>query len=278
MADRPAAVVDGSPVTWEQLRAPLAELAGATALNEAVLDARLGARCRREGVVIGDEALGRERALLEQTVGGEGVMDRVRRERGLGPVRLAALLRRNAMLRALVQPRVSVSEGAVEQAYRLRHGESFRARVIVCPTREEGERALGRVRAGEEFSRVAAEMSVDASAARGGVIEPVNPADPSYPRVLCEALAALTPGQTSAVLLVDAGAVIARLDERVTPADPPAREAVRAESERDARLRQERLLMDELARRVLEDAPPPGGGGVKVLDPSLSWSVGTVGR
>lgn len=271
---RPAAMIDGEPMTWDALRAPLAEAAGAEVLRETALESRLRKRMEREGLALTEAMIERERELFAAAAASAGVssedaaaaLERVRRERGLGPVRFAALLRRSAMLRALVGPRVNVNDASIAQAYALRHGERFRARVIVTPTAREAAAALARVRGGEDFSRIAAEVSTDASAARGGVIEPISPADPAYPKALRDTLAAMKPGEVSDPVVLEGGFALLVLDERLAASAPPL-DVVRAEMEREARSRQERLLMEQLAREI--DA----GADIRPLDAGLRWSV-----
>jgi len=56
------------------------------------------------------------------------------------------------------------------------------------------------------------------------------------------------------------------LVEHVLPRSGVPIEQAAASLREDVRLRQERLLMDRLARRLLESA------AVRVLDPALNWS------
>lgn len=275
-SDKPAAMIDGEVVPWETLRAPLGEAAGAEVLEEMALETRLLKRMAREGLRLEDAMVERERELFANAAASAGLsgedaasaLARVRRERGLGPARFAAMLRRSAMLRALVQPRVNINDAALNQAYALRYGERLRARVITVPTAREASAAVSRVRAGEAFSRVAAEVSTDTSAARGGVIEPISPIDPAYPKVLRDTLAAMKPGDVSDPIVLDSGFAVVMLDERVAPSGPPI-ESVREEMQREARARQERLLMEQLAREI------GAGAEIRALDAGLRWSLDT---
>lgn len=273
--DRPAVLIDGAALAWDDIRPALAEAAGATVISELVLDRALARECAANGIRVSEADLERERGLLDQGLeaearggsSGEGALSRVLARRGLGPARFAALLRRNAMMRALVAPQVVLSPSAVEQAYRLRFGEQRRVRLIITRTLAEAEAAAARVRAGESFAAVAAEASTDPSADRGGWIDPVSAEDESYPLALRRAAMETPEAGLSAPFLLEGGAGLLRT-EAVIPAREPAGgfESVRAELERDVRTRQERLLMNSLARRLLAAAQ------VNVLDPALAWS------
>ena len=270
-------MIDGEPIPWSALRPALAEAAGAQVLNDVALDARVARRFAQQGLTLDAAMIERERANFAEAAAAAGLsgdaaaaaLERLKARRGLGPVRFAALLRRNAMLRALVQPDVLVNEASIAQAYALRYGERFRTRVITVSTANEAAGALRRVRAGEDFSRVAAEVSTDASGVRGGLVEPISPADPAFPQALRDTLAKMTPGEVSSPIALAQGFTIVVLDAKgplhVEPG-PPVPGSVRPELERDARLRQERLLMEQLAREL------GAGTGVRPLDPSLRWS------
>ncbi|MFM9957713.1 MAG: peptidylprolyl isomerase [Phycisphaerales bacterium] len=274
-ADRAAAMVDGAALSWDQMRAALGEAAGREVLDEIALEAGLAGRFRDAGLTLDATMIDRERTLFEASAGAGGLvgsearvlLERVRRERGLGPARFAALLRRNAMLRTLVQGQVVVNESAVRQAYELTHGPRLRARVIVVPTAREAGDATQRVRAGEDFSKVAAEMSTDASASRGGIIEPLSAADPSYPSALRDTLAGLSPGEIGGPVVLGDSFAVVRLDKRLGSAAAPRLDECRAEMETVARRRQERLLMEQLAREVRASTR------VRALDGSLRWAI-----
>lgn len=273
---RPAAVIDGEPVGWSELTPSLAEAAGRDVLNELALERRLVRRCAERGISVTPAMIERERVLLTESLGessasdtplsGDALVDRVRRERALGPARYGALLRRNAMLRALVAPDVVLSEGALATAYQRRYGDSYRARVILTRGRADADIAARRLGDGEEFSRVAAEVSTDPSASRGGVIGAVRAGDPRYPTAVLDALGAMKPGGVSPVIPVSTGFVIVRLDGVDSGLARPPMDSVRDTLARDARRYQERLLMEQLAERLL------GEPGIKVVDPSLRWS------
>lgn len=271
-----AFLVNGEPVPWSRILPALAEAAGAIAIEETALDMLLERECARAGVRITNEDVERERLLLAETMAGpsndaargQQALAQVRRERGLGETRFAGMLRRNAMLRRLVQDEVAITPMVIDQAYELRYGERIGARIITTATPEEAAAAAGRVRAGEPFGEVAARVSTDASASRGGIIEPVSPADQSYPASVRRALTEAAPGALTPIIAVERGYALLQRDTTTIPAvsDRPPIDAVRADLEREARMRQERLLMGRLARRLLD------GVGVTALDGGLDQS------
>lgn len=276
----PFATVAGSSVDWERVKPLLAEAAGGIVLEEVALEMMLEGEMRRRGLRLTPAMVEREQLLLRESLEADDasgnadeaqrLLDQIRRQRGLGPERYEGLLRRTAMLRALVQDRVQVDPVSVERAYRIRYEPRMRVRIITADTVEQAERARQRVLAGEAFSRVAAEVSTDVSSVRGGVIEPISPSDPTYPDALRSAIARMSVGEVSRpiVMEVDGPAQVAVvvLDEVVRPERTPSLESVRAELERLVRLREERLLMDALSRRLLGEAR------VTPMDDAAMWS------
>jgi hypothetical protein len=80
-----------------------------------------------------------------------------------------------------------------------------------------------------------------------------------------QTLAEMAPGDLSPVVALERGYGLF-LVEGVDPASGPGLEEARDEIARELRRRQERLLMDELARSLIDSAR------VTVFDPSLDWS------
>ncbi len=279
---RPLATVDGRSITLEQVKTALIEAAGGVVLEEAVLDELLAREAEARGVRISADDIAAERTRLIETFGTGGVarsadeaerlLRSIRAARGLGEARFAALVRRNATMRALVRDEVVMTDAALDQAREFRHGPRYRARLIVAATAAEATEALRRIDGGENFSVVAAEVSVDASAARGGVLEAISPADASYPSAVRSALRSMKEGEHSPPIAVESGFAILRLDE-IVPASS-AGGVNEAALERDVRTAQERVLMTRLARRLLDSAR------ITILDRSLdeAWRVRRTGE
>lgn len=278
---RPPAVIDGQPVAWDELRAALGEAAGGLVLEEIVLERRLRRELMRAGLELEPDEIEAERQLLAHSLAEAGadedgasttqrLIDQLRRSRGFGETRFNALLRRNAMMRRLVRDEVQITPALIDQAYALRYGPKYRTRVIITPTEREAAGALTRLQAkepglAERFAEVAADASTDESSLRGGLIEPFSPADPTYPETMRRAAAGTDVGQVSDAFALENGYGLLLMVERI-PASEVRLPDVATELEREARLRQERLLMDRLGNRLLDEAK------VTAFDPSLRWS------
>ena len=275
--ERPPLMVDGEPVSWDELRAALSEAAGAAAIEEIALSRIVEAEFVRRGLQLTEADLQRERESVERSLAGEGaesdsaaeMLSRIRRSRGLGPARFDALLRRNAMLRQLVRPEVEITDEQVRTAHAVRHGPRCRARIIVVSSEREAAQARSRIENAPDrrvaFIEEAIARSADPSAPRGGLLEPISPADPAYPISVRRSLETLRPGDLSGVVALEHGYAVLLLEER-TEGDGTPIDAVREELERLLRIRQERVLMDRTASQLLETAR------ITVFDPALEWS------
>lgn len=268
---RPIALVDRERVTIAEIEPQLLEAVGGRIVRERVLDARLARAAAQDGIVIDAGDLQRERDLLTATLSddpdrAERLLDDLRRNRGLGPIRFEALLRRTALLRRLVAEDVEITDAALEGAHDLAHGPRRVTRIVVVEDLRAASDVRRRLDAGTPFATVAVERSLDASADRGGLLAPVSRLDPSWPVAFRKAVFDAEIGRVSEPVRVD-GRTLLILVEAERPGTGVPLDAGRDDAEAAARLAIERLLMDRLARRLVPaDAIDP-------IDPSLRWSM-----
>ncbi len=267
--ENPPALVNGQALSWPVLRDLLAETAGGAILEEVVLDRLLTQRLTREGGGIDERAVDQEQALLLEVLDADPAraarsLEALRTRRSLGDRRFDLLLRRNAMLRALVRDDVEINETMIQSQYAQQFGPKYQVRLITAATMNEAATALNRIRGGEPFTEVAALMSTDLpSAERGGLLEPISPYDASWPLALRQVLADLEEGDLSPIIPIETSFAIVQMVRRIPRQDVPY-EMVKDDMRRAARLAQERLLMDNLARQML------AGAEIVVLDPALN--------
>jgi parvulin-like peptidyl-prolyl isomerase len=283
--ERPVAIVGEHVLTWSDLAPQLAEAAGGQVLEEITLGIVLKEECSRRGISIGDKEIKAERELLGQMLAQashvpvsetELLIRNVRKARGLGDLRFRALLERNAQLRAMVREGigdmpVTITPADIDTAYDLKYGPRVRARLILVRSQTSATQAKALIDGGRTFADVAAEVSIDPSSAKGGLLEPVSLQDTDYPVAVRKALETLKPGGISEPISVTWGdqsgfALIQVVENVPAPSDAPSREAATKELEMEVRVVRERAQMDKLARTLLKTA------GVAVMDPSLSWS------
>ncbi len=273
---RTIAFVDGRAIKLIELEPLLLELAGVEALSEAILDRLLEAEAERRGIKVGQPELDLERSLLTATLSDDPdrailLLEEIRDEHRLGTIRFTHLLRRNALLRAMVQDEVAVNEQMVLAVFDSLHGEKRQARLIVVPDLGVAGDVMNRVAPRgtlhppptvESFADLAIELSTDVSAARGGLLEPIGRFDPSYPHALREAIWSLDENEVSSPVMVDGGFAILHL-ELIYPADPVVLDNIRPAIEQLARRNHERLLMQRLAEQLLRNT------SITILDDEL---------
>lgn len=268
---RPAAMVDGKPVNWGELRATMTDIAGAEALREYILDLKLARALAEANIVISADAVAAERKLLLESLNDDPntairLLDELRDQQDLGRARFEALLRRNAGLRALVKAQVTINDESLRAMHDYVHGPKRQARIMILPDLTTAQSAINLVKSGVNFPDVAVEMSNDASAARGGLLEPISQSDPNYPEALRQTLFTLNIGEMSGPVLIGDKYAVVLMVKRIAP-DGVTLDDSRAALERMVRINQERLLMDQLARRITLDT------AVTVFDEELndSW-------
>jgi parvulin-like peptidyl-prolyl isomerase len=255
---RPAALVSGRVVEWGEIRPLLNEAAGGIVLQELILDRQIKDRLFDDGVQVTESDVRRERELFYETLDPDPdvavrLSRKVRARQGLGRHRFDNLMRRNAALRMLVAPQVDVSEESVRRNFEIVYGPRRQARLMMVGSLQDAQQAINRLEAGEFFGDVAVELSTDSSAPRGGLLSPISRADPSYPPALRDELWALQPGETSPpVLLGEQYAILELIG--VLPAQEVELSEVHDAMEKRARLAQQRILMDRLARQLMAQA------------------------
>ncbi len=251
----------------------MAEAAGGIALEEHLLDRAVAMEAVRRGVAADAEAIAAERRLLQASLAddpdrAEELLQRIRDRQGLGPRRFEALLRRNALLRAMVAAEVEIDAAAMERVYDVRHGPRRRSRLLAAASLPEASAAAARLAGGESFAAIAFERSIDPSRDSGGLLPAISRLDPAWPAAFRETLFATPIGEVSPPVLSDRHWLLVEVLEEL-PGDGTDPEAVREELRRLARLQQERVLMDRLARELAARLSP------RVLDPAIqsSWEM-----
>lgn len=274
---RPVAYLNGRAVREHELYALLVEMDGGLALSELLLDRAIQAELADAELQVIDRDLEAERQTMLDALSPDAdeavrLLAEMKRRRGLGERRFAGLLARNAGLRKLVRAagQEPIAEPAIRQAYELAYGPRYTVRLIVTEQLARAQQVHRLVAEGSSFSDLAAVHSTDVSAAQGGLLSPISPADASYPDAVRDALPSLgldtRQTRLSPVIAIDGGYALLWLDA-FTPAQGIDIEDVRPELEAGIRMRLERLRMQQLARTLIDKAD------LVILDPALdaSW-------
>lgn len=268
-----AAYIDGQAVTQTQLYQIIIQAHGGEALAQLLLDRAVQARLKQENIKLGKDDINAEQAQLLATLSPDPdqaarLLQDMRTDRGLDPQRFNAMLQRNAGLRALVRDKITISDASIEQAYQLRFGKRYQARLITTNQLDPLTQARRQAIDGASFTDLAIERSTDASTRQGGLLSPISPADPTYPKAIRDALPKLTmtdrASRLSPVIALPEGYALLWLEEVLIDADAPPIEQVRAELKTAVRAELERVRMRQLARTLIDKA------NVVVLDPVLN--------
>ena len=272
---RPAAIVAGQPLSRNAIFPILTELAGTAALREASLDIVLEDELRRRGLEVTDELIQTERVRLTQ--GGEAeqaVTREILNRRGLGPTRLARLLRRNASLRLLIEAPSDPTDEAIRVAFEVRYGLKHRVRIALFERAADASAAIDRIRALAEtgglpaaFAEIAGESSIDPSASFGGLLGEISTSDPGLPSTLRRAIDGARTGSMTDIIALDAGFAVALVESRIEAQDIDL-EMVRDELAATIRERSARLAMESLAENLLERTE------ITPIEAGLRWSWG----
>ena len=251
---RPPALWDGSAVTWDELRPLLAERAGASILEELFLERQLDQMIKARKLNVTEELLQTEERELVASLSDDParavvLLSELRAAQGLGEKRWKSLLKRNAAMRLLVQSDVKVTPDAVEAVMDAEHGAKRQCRVMALPNLKKCAEARARLAAGEPFGEVAADLSTDRSASRGGLVLPVSRLDPTWPSSFRQTLWSLQKDGVSAPVLIDNGYVFIRFENEI-PGDATNSPEARAFAERAVRRGQERIYMENLAKQL----------------------------
>lgn len=274
IAAAPVATIDGKMLDWRSFEPLVAEASGGAVLEEVVLEWACQAECAKRGLVIAEGAAANEEARVLATLDADparaaALLATLKARQGLGPLRWQALLRRNAMLRALVATDIVVDQALVEQARDAIAGPRRQARLIVVADLASIERIRTALRDGASFAELAARESLDPSAQRGGLVTGVTRLDAAYPSVFRNAVFSIAPGGTSEALMHDDRFMLVQVISESAPTAPA--DLTRLAEER-ARIAQERVAMERLADRLLKTTP------LTVFDEAVQGSLDRMRR
>lgn len=241
-------------MTWEELRPLLAERAGASVLEELFLERQLDRMLAARKIIVTQELLETEQRELVASLSDDPeraavLLNELRAAQGLGEMRWKSLLKRNAAMRLLVQEDVKITPEAIAAVIDAAHGARRQCRVMALPDLATCAKARIRLEAGESFGEVAADLSTDRSAERGGLVLPVSRLDPSWPSSFRQTLWSLQKGKVSSPVLIDNGYVFIRYEDEIA-GDETKMDDARAVADRAVRRGQERILMENLAKQL----------------------------
>ena len=124
--------------------------------------------------------------------------------------------------------------------YALIYGPQYPSQIIVTSTLEEASEAVQRIHNGELFSTLAATVSIDQSAIRGGTVAPISPADPLWPTSVRDLIQSLPIGKCSSPILINDRWLLIVVTEK------PSQQTVKLSEVRDELQMLSKLAMEQL--------------------------------
>ena len=247
--------VDGEKIYFDDIRDQLVEAGGGDVIVEVVLDRLIANALKKAGLSVWEKEIAWERKLVMEGIHEDQhqaarLFEALQLQRGIGDVRFAKTLRRNASLRKLVAGKVVVSEEAIRQRYGLQYGPRQVVRMIMKGDLDAINAVLGKLKGGGDFSGIAVAESDDKpSAERGGLLSGISAFDTSYSQGIREAVGGLKVGELSGVTEVIGGYAIFRCERMIEAKKiglEDAREAIAWEVRRELEGRKMQTLVKGL--------------------------------
>ncbi|MBC8201342.1 MAG: peptidylprolyl isomerase [Planctomycetes bacterium] len=229
----------------------LIEIAGNEVINDYVLRVALKRQLDAHSLHITSSDINAEEILFHLAYSdlSRESMEQILLQRGYGPVRKQNLLWRNAALRKLVASDVSVTEASIRRMYEIIHGVSYPARIIVTTTHKEANEVFNQLQEGVSFSDLATKFSIDPSASRGGLVDPIPVADPLWPEPIRAVLPTTKLGEyTNPIFIGDRWILVLVTGKSITSGT--SFEEAKEQVKKLAKLAQERFLMEKLASEL----------------------------
>ncbi len=272
------AMVNGNPITRQQMVAALIEAHGVPMLQQLIVlelakaeSARLKLKITADDV---DKEFQRALEKIAPPADAQGkpftqadrlqALDMLLQRKGLTMTEFRLGMERNAHLRKVVEQSVRIDEALLREEYARVYGEKVQVRHIQLGDASGLAETLNRLARGDDFASVARALSQNAdSAANGGLLPPFAFNDDDIDPGLREAAFALKPGDPpSKPVRVGRWFHILKLERRI-PSGEASFEDVRDKVEQSLRDRVVSKQMNVLITELFKKA------NVRVLEPGL---------
>lgn len=241
---RTVASIAGRNVTEKQWNEELRRRYGDEVLLQMVNRIAVEREADALGLTVSEAEVDRE---LQHSMSGYGSEEQyygqMLNELGLTKEEIREETRYRLLLQAVATHGINVTDQEIDR-YLLENGDRYRPRkslelsIIMLASYEEADAVLDRLERGEDFAKLARELSIDEdSRKRDGRIGMVEEDDPFWPEEVLATAAGLSAGDIAGPLAMEDHYVIIRL-ESVTDPPVPDMETVRLEIRREIALEQ----------------------------------------
>ncbi len=220
------ATVNGKGVYMEDLYIPLIEAHGLQIAEILIVNTLVDQEAEQVKIAVTDKDVAAENDRALQGILGEqltpdqreSVLEKLLRQRGITSRLWTAIMRRNAILRKMVAPKVVVSETMIKAEFAHLYGEKVRISHIQLPSLTEAEKIIKMLEDGKDFADLARRYSTSTTTAQqGGTLPPFSRENPAIPRAICDAAFALKPDHISGIVQVDNDFHVLKLHQRFLP-------------------------------------------------------------
>jgi hypothetical protein len=184
----------------------------------------------------------------------EWLLDQLLQRRDFSREQWRMTMRRNVLLAKLAAPAAETTEAELRDEFAGRYGRKVVVRHIQSASLAESQEVLQKLRAGEDFAKLAEKVSKNPSAADGGQLPPIGVRTEGVPAALREAaLSMKEPGEISEPVQVQTAFHVLYLQEVVEPQDVQF-EDVRMELFAAVRARKLRVATQQLRLDLIRNA------------------------
>lgn len=219
------ATVNGAPIYLDELVNQLIEAYGVQTSEIMIANVLVAQEAARETVTVSDADVQAENdrsvaAFLPDNVSPDSrqrVLDELLRRRGITYPLWKQIMRRNALLRKMAQPRVVLNDVMVQTEFARLYGPKVQVRHIQLPGIQEAQGIVNLLREGGDFADLARQNSINAvSAAQGGLLPPFSVQDELVAKPIRDAAFALNqPGELSGIVQVGGDCHVLRLEKKL---------------------------------------------------------------
>jgi len=274
--DPTIALVNGQPVSRSRLLAIMLPGYGPAVFDDLVLLEIVRQQAAKQSIYPTAEETAQELdRILEDMAPGKSRVDQLAllnyllTSRGVVRPVFDLIVEKQALLRRMVDPNVTITEAILTEEYERQYGQKVTVRQLVVSSFRQIDLARQRMKDGESFARIIEQMSQDQpSLARGGLLGSFSQVDENIPRQLRLAAFQLKqPGQISEPIMIpdekqDEWWYLLELVD-IIPAQAPDLEQVRDQLIQTFRRRIINQRMLDLQGKLKSEA------GIQVLDPQL---------
>ncbi len=269
-----AGTVNGADISLQDVYDLLLESYGHACFQQLVASAAVDQAAKREGVTVTEAEIRAENALtLQQLMPNldpareESLLVELLSRKAIPRPHWDLTMRRNALLRKMAARRLKITDEMLTAEFNRQYGLKVQIRHIQSASVGDAQKIMDRLEKGEDFSKLAMELSTNTrTAPLGGKLAPFSRDSALVPADLRRAAFTMAEGKTSQIIKLEKDYHILKLDKTFPPKD------VTFQSVKDELRR--KLIVSRLRpmqTKILQDLI--GNADLQVINPVLKFQV-----